>query len=258
MSTPLSIVVPAFNEELRIGASLADIMRFAREHEVGAEILVVDDGSTDRTAEVVSTFHPEAGEVGIPLRLIRHEVNRGKGAAVRTGFQNAAGDIVLFTDADLSTPIHEATRVISPIASGECDVVVGSRALDPSVITVQQSRLRRTMGRVFNWVARISTGLRIYDTQCGFKAFRRDVSAPVFALQRLDGFAFDVELLYLAARTGLRIREVPVAWGHFEDSKVSLVPHGGGMLRDLARIRLNDWRGLYPVPDRSNSSGPRA
>lgn len=245
MSTPLSIVIPAYNEQARIGASLDAVLSFARRQEGPAEVIVVDDGSTDGTAKLVESFIGLHAENPAQLRLIRQSENCGKGASVRTGFQAAGGEIVLFTDADLSTPIEEAARLIEPIASGECDVAVGSRALAGSTIEIQQSLIRRTMGRTFNRMVRVWTGLAIQDTQCGFKAFRRARMAEIFAAQRIDGFAFDVEILYLAARRGLRIREIPVTWNHVGDSRVSLLTDSAAMFAELMRIRYNDWRGSY-------------
>ncbi|MEP0841946.1 MAG: glycosyltransferase family 2 protein [Phycisphaerae bacterium] len=245
MSLSLSIIIPAYNEQARIGASLAEVLRFAQARPGGAEVIVVDDGSTDGTADLVSAFIAEHAGGEAALRLLRHEHNQGKGAGVRTGFQHAAGEIVLFTDADLSAPIDEAPRLIEPILAGECDVAIGSRALAGSVIQVRQSWLRRSMGRVFNRLVRAWTGLDIRDTQCGFKAFRRAAMAPAFAVQRVSGFAFDVELLYLARKLGLRVREVPVTWNHVGDSRVSLVFDSAAMFVELLKVRWNDRRGGY-------------
>jgi dolichyl-phosphate beta-glucosyltransferase len=252
----LSIIVPAYNEASRIPESLAEIVDFARAYPQSAEIVVVDDGSTDNTATLAEAFmaplNEEARRLGRRplLRLVRHAANRGKGAAVRTGFSHAAGDIVLFTDADLSTPMSEAPRLIQPIADNECDIAIGSRALDRSLIEARQSLFRENAGRVFNWMVRRLSGLPFWDTQCGFKAFRRETTARAFELQKIDGFAFDVELLYLAARLGLCIRELPVRWGHAHGSKVSMFHHTREMAIDLCRVLWNDWRGRYPLPDK--------
>lgn len=245
MGLRLSIVIPAYNEQTRIGSSLNRVLSFARDYPGGAEVIVVDDGSTDGTAGLVEALAVQSGSAGPMLRLIRHPGNRGKGAGVRTGFEQAQGDIVLFSDADLSTPIEEARRLVEPILAGECEVAIGSRALAASVIQVRQSWLRRTMGRIFNRLVRLWTGLDLRDTQCGFKAFARHPSAPAFAAQRLSGFAFDVELLYLARKFGLRILEMPVTWNHVGDSRVSLVGDAGAMFIELIRVRINDWRGRY-------------
>lgn len=242
MSNALTIVIPAYNEAARIGGSLVEVLRFVAGYPGGADVIVVDDGSTDATVRVVEEHLRSGNSV---LKLIRHPVNRGKGAAVRSGFEVAAGGIVLFTDADLSAPMSEAPRLIDLIAADACDIAIGSRAIDPSLIHVNQTWLRRTMGRTFNRMVRVWTGLTIRDTQCGFKAFRREAVAPIFAAQRLHGFAFDVELLYLAAVRGLRIKEVPVTWNHVADSRVSLLTDSAAMLFELIRLRVNHSRGLY-------------
>lgn len=251
MSIALSIVVPAYNEVRRIGGSLEQILRFAENYPGGAEVIVVDDGSTDGTGALVEGYQADAGG---RLKLISHPRNRGKGAGVRTGFEAAVGQVVLFTDADLSAPITEAPLLIDPIVAGRCDVAIGSRALDPSRIQVRQTWVRRTMGRTFNRAVRFWTGLDIQDTQCGFKAFRRKTAGPLFAAQQVEGFAFDVELLYLAARRGLRVLEIPVKWNHVDDSRVSLVTDSSAMLLELVRIRLNGWRGIYGPPDRQREA----
>jgi dolichyl-phosphate beta-glucosyltransferase len=245
MNQSLSIIIPAYNEQKCIASSLGEVLRFAAAQPGPAEVIVVDDGSSDTTAarveEVMASLEPDAPR----LRLVRHGVNRGKGASVRTGFAHAGGEIVLFTDADLSAPIEEATHLIEPVTTGECEVAIGSRAVDPSRVEIHQSLIRRSSGRIFNRMVRRITGLNIGDTQCGFKAFRRTAIAPAFAAQRLEGFAFDVELLYLASRLGLRILELPVRWRHVPDSRVSLVTDSVRMFLDICRIRLNHWRGAY-------------
>jgi dolichyl-phosphate beta-glucosyltransferase len=260
MSSSVSIVIPAFNEAERIAASLAEVIAFAGRYTCVIEIIVVDDGSTDATAELVAAAAERANANGGPrLRLVRHEVNQGKGASVRTGFQHAVGDIVLFSDADLSAPITEMPLLIEPIAAGECDIAIGSRALDTSRIELRQGLLRRNAGRAFNLMVRLMTGLPLQDTQCGFKAFRRSAAEPVFAVQRVDGFAFDVELLYIARRYGLRTRELSVRWSHAAGSKVSMLVHTWEMALDLARIRLNDLLGRYRTqPATAAIAGPAA
>lgn len=248
MSGSVSIVIPAFNEAERIAASLAEVCGFARTYGRVVEVIVVDDGSTDATADLVASEAERANADGGPrLRLVRHEMNRGKGASVRTGFEHATADIVLFSDADLSAPIAEMPLLVEPIAAGECDIAIGSRNLNASRIELRQSLFRRNAGRVFNLMVRLMTGLPLQDTQCGFKAFRRIAAQPVFAAQRIDGFAFDVELLYIARRSGLRIRELPVRWSHAAGSKVSMLVHTWEMAFDLLRIRLNDLLGRYAV-----------
>ncbi|HOW71157.1 MAG TPA: glycosyltransferase family 2 protein [Phycisphaerae bacterium] len=250
MNESLSIIVPAYNEADCIESSLGEILRFARSYGQSVDVVVVDDGSTDKTADLVEASRSRLLPQDPPVTLIRQGTNRGKGAAVHTGFKHARGEIVLFTDADLSAPMSEALHLIRPIEEGACDVAIGSRAVDPSMIGTPQSRLRRGSGRLFNRMVRWITRLDLGDTQCGFKAFRRTAIAPIFALQRVERFAFDVELLYLAAKFGLRVVELPVRWNHVHDSRVSLIRDGSRMLRDLCRIRLNDWRGAYQVNGR--------
>lgn len=249
MNKSVSIIIPAYNEAERIASSLAQIASFARGYGGIIEILVVDDGSTDATARVVTEVG-QRHEPGQPeVLLVQHTTNSGKGASIRTGFRAARGDIVLFTDADLSAPITEMPLLIDPIVAGACDIAIGSRAADPSRIELQQGPFRQIAGRIFNIMVRMVAGLDLLDTQCGFKAFRRAPMLPIFELQRIDGFAFDVELLYIAARRGLRIRELPVRWAHAPGSKVSMLVHTWEMAIDLVRIRLNDWTGKY-VPQR--------
>ncbi len=248
MSLSVSIVIPAFNEAGRITSSLGEILAFARGYPAVSEIIVVDDGSSDRTAGIVTSMGQDRAMTDGPrIILVQHPVNRGKGAAVRTGYRVARGDIVLFTDADLSAPITEAPRLIEPIIAGGCDVAIGSRAVDPSKIELRQGFFRRSAGRMFNLMVRWTTGLTLQDTQCGFKAFRRLAMQSAFEAQRIEGFAFDVELLYLARRSGLRMLELPVRWSHAEGSKVSMITHTWEMAVDLVRIRWNDLMGRYRV-----------
>ena len=200
-------------------------------------MIVVNDGSTDTTGtETREGFD----ETKIETRLLENFPNRGKGAAVREGLLAAQKPIGLFFDADLSTPLDEIPKVIEPIANGDLDIAFGSRALDRSLIGIRQPWRREYGGRVFNFLVRIVTGLPFWDTQCGFKAFRLDICRPILEAARIDGFAFDVELLVLARRAGLRIREIPVHWNHAEGSKVRFLHDGVQMLREViaARNRL--------------------
>ena len=241
----VSIVIPAYNEEACIGDSLDAVMSFAAGYPAVREIIVVDDGSTDRTPAIVEQACARYRRCRAHPELLRNPKNLGKGATVRTGLLHATGDVILFTDADLSTPMSEAPRLIEPILANECDVVIGSRAIDRSLIAVRQGRVRETAGRLFNRLVRLITRLDIRDTQCGFKAFRRSAIMPVFRLQRVRAFAFDVEILYLAARHGLKIREVPVHWSHVSHTKVSLLRDSLSMFVDLLAIRFRALRGAY-------------
>src|SRR5579872_2246086 len=228
----ISIVIPAFNESRRIADSLRRVREFIEHSPLSFEILVVDDGSTDGTAAIVSSFEYEG------VRLIRHDENRGKGFSVRAGVLEASGTYVLFTDADLSTPIDECRKLHDVAENEPADIVIGSRALDRRCIERHQSRFREIGGIVFNRLMRIGLGLKLYDTQCGFKLFHRARTRAIFERQTIDGFGFDPEILFLAARRGLRIREVPVRWSHADDTKVRVIRDGVRMTVDLLRIRL--------------------
>ncbi|HVQ35365.1 MAG TPA: dolichyl-phosphate beta-glucosyltransferase, partial [Candidatus Bathyarchaeia archaeon] len=232
MTTPgarpfLSIVVPAYNEEARLPATLAEIAAWMEARHLDAEILVVDDGSRDRTAEI-------AGEAlrGRRGRVLRNGENRGKGYSVRHGVLEAAGRFVLLTDADLSTPITEYDKVAAWVRDHDLDVAIGSRALPGSDVQQRQGLLRQTMGRVFNRIIRALTGLPFRDTQCGFKLLDRERTRPLFEKMVVDRFAFDVELLFLCRRFGLTVREVPVIWRNAPGSKVSILGDPLNMIYD--------------------------
>ena len=235
MVPAFSIVIPAFNEAQRVGQTLRGVMSYLREFSPGSELSVVDDGSTDSTAEVVRTALAEAGD--LDARLIQQPQNRGKGFAVRVGLLAATRPVALFSDADLSTPIEEAPKLLDPIAAGELDVAFGSRALNRGLIGTRQAWHREQAGRTFNLLVRLATGLPYWDTQCGFKAFRLDAFRPILAAAQSDGFGFDVELLYLARKAGLRMREIPVRWNHHEGSKVHFVHDSLHMLREVVELR---------------------
>lgn len=236
MLPAFSLVIPAFNEAERIGPNLRAALAYLEQTSPESELIVVNDGSTDATSEIVREVF--AAPRSIATRLIEHSPNRGKGAAVRQGLLAAAKPIGLFSDTDFSTPITETPKLVGPIAAGEVDVAFGSRALDRSLIGEHQSWRREQGGRVFNLVVRIATGLPFWDTQCGFKAFRLDVFRPVLEMAKTEGFGFDVELLYLARKKQLRLREIPVRWNHYEGSKVSFARDSLRMLREIAALRL--------------------
>ena len=231
----LSVIIPAYNEAGRIGQTLRRTIAYLQTTSPESELIVVNDGSTDATSEVVRSILAEAGPLA--TRLLEHSPNRGKGAAVREGLLAAARPIGLFSDADLSTPIEETPKLILPIAAGELDVAFGSRALDRKLIGNRQTWRREQGGRVFNLIVRIATGLPFWDTQCGFKAFRLDVFRPILEHAKTDGFGFDVELLYLAHRANLRIREIPVRWNHYEGSKISFARDSLRMVREVAALK---------------------
>ncbi len=235
----LSIVIPAYNEELRLPATLEKVAAYLKNCGREAEVLVVDDGSKDRTAAVAKSFQSRIP----PLRVVSNGLNRGKGYSVRHGVQEAHGRIVLFTDADLSAPIEEADKLIEALE--KYDLAIGSRAVDRSLITVHESRFREFAGIIFNKLVRIILWLPFVDTQCGFKAFRRERCAIVFEQQTIERFGFDPELLYLARHHGLRAVEIPVRWGHSPATKVSMLRDSLQMFLDVFKIRWNALRGRY-------------
>jgi dolichyl-phosphate beta-glucosyltransferase len=244
-SPELSIIIPAHNEAGRILPYLRQITDYFRTHERRYELLVVDDGSTDTTAAVVEGFARFAPAV----RLLRLATCQGKGAAVRHGMQSAAGYLQLFADADGATPIEEVSRLEKALAEG-ADVAIGSRALAARVpdFAVHARLYRSLLGMLFNAAVQQSGIRGISDTQCGFKLFRRIVAQELFGYASIDGFGFDLELLYLAQQRGYRIAEVPVNWTDQPGSKVRVLRDGYAMLRDLAVIRRNSSRGCYSIP----------
>ena len=243
MAADISIIIPAFEEEARLGESIERILSFLRSASTAVELIVVDDGSSDRTAETARSAFAAAGEV--ESRVIRYEENRGKGFAVKTGLLAATADIALFSDADLSTPIDEMPKLVDPIRNGEYDVTFGSRALDRSLIGTHQPWRREQGGKVFNLVVRTLTGMPFWDTQCGFKAFNMRRYRPLLDLMQIDRFGFDVEFLYVAQLHGLRLKEIPVRWNNDERSKVSVVRDSARMFNEVREIRRNAKRGVY-------------
>jgi dolichyl-phosphate beta-glucosyltransferase len=241
----VSIIIPSYNEERRLPETLERIAAYTRASGREAEILVVDDGSTDRTAAVAESFQGKSPA----LRVISNGVNRGKGYSVRRGMLEARGGIVLFTDADLSAPIEEAAKLFAALET--YDVAIGSRALDRRLISVHQSRFREFAGIIFNMIVRLCLRLSFVDTQCGFKAFRREPCRIIFKQQRIERFGFDPELLYLARHHGLRSVEIPVRWGHSPATKVSMFRDSLQMFLDVLVIRWNAIVGRYPRPAQS-------
>jgi len=241
MASPqLSIVIPAYNESARIERTLERVMSCVERQGWDAEVLVVDDGSKDRTPEIIQAWMQRYPR----LHLIKNEGNRGKGYSVRNGLLQAAGEIVMFTDADLSAPMEEAELLMAAIRDG-ADVAIGSRWLDKQRQTIHQPLYRRFFGRCFNWVTRIIMGLPFKDTQCGFKAFKRSAAQIIFRLQRIERWGFDPEILFIAQKIGYDIREVPVTWGHDERSRMSYLKDGMKMLEEMAVIRANSVAGRY-------------
>jgi dolichyl-phosphate beta-glucosyltransferase len=239
----LSIVIPAFNEEARLGPTLRDYLAYCRQSGRRAELIVVDDGSLDRTSPVVNSLSAEHPEI----RLIRLAENQGKGHAVRSGVVNSQGKLVLFADADGATPLSEIERLEAALEAG-ADVAIGSRALEHQGVKVKARLYRRVIGRIFHGLVEILTVPGVKDTQCGFKLFRGPVAHDLFSRMRVRGFSFDVELLMMAQRRGYRIAEVPVNWTHQPGSKVNLVTDSARMFRDLFIIRGRYLSGQYNSP----------
>ncbi|MFA4043961.1 MAG: hypothetical protein HZRFUVUK_000743 [Candidatus Fervidibacterota bacterium] len=239
----VSVVIPAYNERNRLPQTLKRIIDYARQRRLHCEIIVVDDGSEDDTSEVALLT---ANELSFgDLRVIRYTPNMGKGFAVRSGMLASRGRFILFTDADLSTPIEELDKLLKPIADGLCDIAIASRALPDSKLQVRQPLFRELLGRAFNVVVQALLLPGIKDTQCGFKCFRRETAFDVFPRQRVFGFAFDVEILFIARKLGYRIVEVPVCWINSPETKVKLFKHGFQMLLHVLLIRWNAFCGKY-------------
>ena len=235
-----SLVIPAYNEGARLAATLEKVLGYMARHECDAEVIVVNDGSRDNTADIVRSFaqdHPS-------LRLVENPGNRGKGYSVRNGVLHARGRIVLFTDADLSSPIEEVPKLLQALAAGS-DIAIGSRWLQAELQTKRQSLHRQLFGRIFNLLLRITLGLPFKDTQCGFKAFRQRAALAVFPLQKIEGWGFDPETLFLARKFGLKVQEVPVVWAHDGGTRIHPIADGARMFVEMLRIRWYDLSGKY-------------
>jgi dolichyl-phosphate beta-glucosyltransferase len=235
----LSIIIPSFNEETRLPATLDRIAAYIRTIHQNTEVIVVDDGSTDRTAAVAESFREQIPQ----LRVLSNATNRGKGFSVRHGSLEARGEITLFTDADLSAPIEEADKLLAALKT--CDVAIGSRAMNRKLIGVRESLFREFAGIIFNKIVRLILRLPFVDTQCGFKAFRRGPCRIIFEQQTIERFGFDPELLYLARHHGLSTVEVPVRWSHSPATKVSMMRDSVQMFLDVLIIRWNAIRRRY-------------
>jgi len=235
----LSIIIPAYNEELRLPDTLDKIAAFLQGEPTSAEVVVVDDGSSDRTVAVAEAFRGKLPQ----LRVISNGTNRGKGYSVRNGSLQARGRVALFTDADLSAPIEESRKLIEALKT--YDVAIGSRAMDRGLIGVHESLFREFAGIVFNKIVRFILWLPFVDTQCGFKAFRMERCRILFEQQTIERFGFDPELLYLARHHGLSIVEVPVRWSHSPATKVSMMRDSVQMFLDVFIIRWNALKGRY-------------
>jgi glycosyltransferase involved in cell wall biosynthesis len=236
----LSIVIPAYNESARIESTLERVMQCIETEGWDAEVLVVDDGSRDNTPAIITRWMEQYPY----LHLIQNPGNRGKGYSVRNGLLQASGEIVMFTDADLSAPMEEAGRLLAALEAG-ADVAIGSRWMDRTRQTIHQPLYRQFFGRCFNAITRIVMGLPFKDTQCGFKAFKRPAAQIIFRLQRIERWGFDPEILFIARKLKYKIVEVPVTWGHDERSRMSYLRDGLKMLEEMVSIRANSIAGRY-------------
>jgi glycosyltransferase involved in cell wall biosynthesis len=235
-----SIIIPAYNEGARVGATLEKVLAYVDKQAWNAEIIAVDDGSRDNTVEIIRGY----AEKNPRLRLLQNPGNRGKGYSVRNGMLHAQGELLLFSDADLSAPIEEADKLFGAIAGG-ADIAIGSRWLRRDLQTQRQPFYRQIFGRVFNLLLRITLGLTYKDTQCGFKAFTRDAAEKIFPLQKIERWGFDPELLYLARKLKFKVAEVPVEWAHSEGTRISPLRDGTRMFVEMLKIRWNALTGKY-------------
>ena len=245
MDPEISLVIPAFDEAARLSEPLEAVFKYLAAERMNAEVILVDDGSSDGTgvaAQRIFDLHPE-----FDSKVVSYHPNRGKGYAVREGLKACRAPIALFSDADLSTPIDELPKLIDPIRSGECDVTFGSRALDRSLIGTHQPWRREQGGKVMNFFIRKMSGLAFSDTQCGFKAFNMLKFRPLLGLMTIDRFGFDVEFLFVAKYHGLRLMEIPVRWNNVEGSKVDVFRDTRRMFTELSQIRRNAKNGAYEL-----------
>jgi dolichyl-phosphate beta-glucosyltransferase len=243
-NTDLSIIIPAFNEEKRLRDSLAEILEKAGAVFPSIELIVVDDGSTDETSAIAEVFIKSGSNPG---RVIRIPENRGKGYAVKKGLLAASGSLALMTDADLSTPIEELERLVQLLEQRNADMVIGSRGLSASDVRVHQPWYREYGGKAFNFFVRAVTFLPYRDTQCGFKLFNLSSCRGIFEQLRVNRFAFDVEILFLAEKAGLKVVEEPVIWRHSEGSKVNMLPDSILTFLELLQLRWDYFRGRYRI-----------
>lgn len=246
MGLPLSIVIPAYDESERLSDSLREIITYLRTNDITAEVIVVDDGSNDNTAQTAErTFAEFPADIQALTQVIRYEPNRGKGYAVRTGLLAAKGEIALFSDADLATPISELPKLIDPIKNDEYDITFGSRALDRSLIGTHQPWRREQGGKVFNFIVKQATGMPFWDTQCGFKSFNMSKFRPLLEVMTIDRFGFDVEFLYVAYLAKLRLSEIPVRWNDVAGSKLSILRDTTRTIKEVNLIRRQAKQGVY-------------
>ncbi len=262
MDPTYSIVIPAYNESARLGATLEKVLAYIHTHGWDAEVIVVNDGSRDNTAEIVRSYSAKDPA----LRLVENPGNHGKGYSVRNGMLHARGKIVLFSDADLSSPIEEAPKLFQALDAG-ADIAIGSRWLRAETQTQRQPLHRQLFGRIYNLILRLTLGLQFADTQCGFKAFRQPAVQAIFPLQKIERWGFDPEILFLARKLNFKVQEVPVAWGHSGGTRINPLVDGSRMVMEMFRIRWYDLTGKYdcepsPTPQSAKTlpdhRGPQA
>ena len=240
MPPTYSIVIPAYNEGARLGASLQKVLAYVHARAWDAEVIVVNDGSRDNTADIIREFAAKDTIV----RLIENPGNHGKGYSVRNGMLHAQGEIVIFSDADLSSPIEESSKLLDALQDG-ADIAIGSRWLRAETQTQRQPLHRQLFGRIFNLLLRITLGLHFKDTQCGFKAFRRTAAQAIFPLQKIERWGFDPEILFLARKMGFKVKEVPVLWGHSGGTRINPLVDGFRMFTEMLRVRWYSLLGKY-------------
>ena len=240
MPSKYSVVIPAYNEGARLAASLEKVLAYVHSHSWNAEVVVVDDGSRDQTAQIVRDFAAKDATV----RLVQNPGNHGKGYSVRNGILNAQGEILIFSDADLSSPIQESAKLLEALQQG-ADIAIGSRWLRTETQIQRQPLHRQIFGRIFNVLMRLILGLHFKDTQCGFKAFNRAAAQAIFPLQKIERWGFDPEILFLARKLGFKVKEVPVIWGHSGGTRINPLVDGFRMFTEMLRIRWYSVTGKY-------------
>ena len=262
MEPTYSIVIPAYNESARLGATLEKVLAYVHAQGWDTEVIVVNDGSRDNTADIVRTFAANDPAV----RLVENPGNHGKGYSVRNGMLHARGQVVLFSDADLSSPIEEAPKLFRALQDG-ADIAIGSRWLRAETQTQRQPLHRQIFGRIFNLLLRLTLGLQFKDTQCGFKAFKQPAVRAIFSLQKIERWGFDPEILFLARKFRFTTREIPVLWGHSGGTRINPLVDGSRMFFEMLRIRWYDLTGKYdsapsmtvePVKTLPGPRGPHA
>jgi dolichyl-phosphate beta-glucosyltransferase len=243
-----SIVIPAYNESARLGATLEKVLAYVNAQGWHAEVIVVNDGSRDNTAEIVRSFAAK----NPALRLVENPGNRGKGYSVRNGMLHARGQVALFSDADLSSPIEEAPKLFEALEEG-ADIAIGSRWLRAETQTQRQPLHRQLFGRIFNLALRLTLGLQFADTQCGFKAFKQTAVHAIFPLQKIQRWGFDPEILFLARKFKFKVQEVPVAWAHREGTSINPLVDGSRMVVEMLHVRWNNLTGKYDADAAPNA-----